>query len=429
MNPYISALVLSTYFLAIYFVIFRILILAVNSDDFRKLMNKKKPKLKRFPSITVIIPAYNEEKGVSGTIDSVLNLNYPKDRVQVIVVNDGSKDNTAQVVKEKIRRHPKINIVLINQKNQGKAKSLNNALRITNTEFFACLDADSSVERDTLLKMMGLFEEDEEKSDGRLAIVTPAMKVKNPTGLLQKLQRIEYLAAILVGKTMCYLNCIHVAPGPFSVYRTKVIKKIGGFDVTNLTEDQEIAYRVQAHHYRIKLCFNGYTYTKSPNTLRSLYRQRNRWIKGSLQNQVKYRKLFFNRKYGDFGMLQVPNNFFNLFLAFAAVFLFFYYILIPMVSKLRDLYIVGFDVVPFLKDIFNYSFEVAFVNLGLLLLFVFLFALTLTIFYLSHKTTNERISKYGMAYLAVYFLIYYLFLSFIAVIASIELLFGRKQKW
>lgn len=425
MNPYVSALVLSTYFLAIYFVIFRILILAVNSEDFRKSIRKKTPKLKRCPSITVVIPSYNEEKGIGGTIDSVLGLKYPKDKIHVIVVNDGSKDKTAKVVEEKIKKYPGRNMVLINQKNQGKAKSMNNALKRINTEFFACLDADSIVDRDTLTKMMGVFENDDE----RLAIVTPAMKVKNPKGMLQKLQRVEYIAAILINKTMCYLNCIHVAPGPFSVYRTRIIKKLGGFDVKNLTEDQEIAYRAQAHHYRIKLCFNGYTYTKAPATLRSLYGQRNRWIKGSLQNQVKYRKLFFNRKYGDFGMLQVPNNFFNLFLGFAAVFLFFYYLIIPLISKLRDLYLVGFDLMPFLKGIFKYSFEIAFVNLSLLLLFIFLFALTFTIFYLSHKTTNERISKYGMAYLVVYFLVYYLMLSFIAVIAAIELLVGRKQKW
>ncbi len=429
MNPYISALVLSTYFLAIYFVIFRILILAVNSEDFRKSMRRKTPKLKRYPSVTVIIPAYNEENGVGGTIDSVLNLKYPRDKVHIIVVNDGSKDRTAEVVEEKIKKHPARGIVLISQKNQGKARSLNNALKRISTEFFACLDADSIVDRDTLTRMMGVFQDDDEKGDGRLAIVTPAMKVKNPKGMLQKLQRVEYLAAILVNKTMSYLNCIHVAPGPFSVYRTRIIKKLGGFDVKSLTEDQEIAYRAQAHHYRIKLCFNGYTYTKAPASLRGLYRQRNRWIKGSLQSQFKYRKLFFNRRYGDFGMLQVPNNFFNLFLGFAAVFLFFYYLIIPLISKIRDLYLVGFDLMPFLKGIFKYSFEIAFVNMGLLLLFIFLFALTLTIFYLSHKTTNERITKHGMAYLVVYFLVYYLMLSFMAVIAAIELLIGRKQKW
>lgn len=425
MNPYVQLLVLFTYFGALYFAIFKLVVLISNADDVRRPARIKKPKLAAFPSVSVVIPAYNEEKGIAATIKSVLDLDYPGEKIRIIVVNDGSSDGTKKVIESVIAKNPGRKIVLMNQKNQGKARSLNNALKRINSDLFACLDADSEVGKDTLAKMVEIYQENDEK----LAIVTPAMKVKKPVRFLQKLQRVEYLAAILVNKTMNYLNCIYVAPGPFSLYRTSIIKKLGGFDEHNLTEDQEIAYRVQFHHYKIRQCFNGYTYTNTPKTTIALYRQRNRWLKGSFTNLFKYRKIFLNKKYGDFGVMQMPNNIFNMFLGFAAVFLFFHYIAIPIARQIRELYIIGFDIVPFIKSLGNWSFHIVNINLNLMFLFAFLFAITFLIFYISHKTTDESMMQYGVVYLIPYFLVYYLILSFVTVIVAIELLLGKRQKW
>ena len=137
-------------------------------------------------------------------------------------------------------------------------------MKIAKGEFFACLDADSYVEKDTLTKMLVLYEKE---NDPDLTIVTPAMKVKKPKNLIQKLQRVEYILTLFVSRLMSRLDCIYVAPGPFSLYRKKTIIDMGGFEVGNLTEDQEIAYRAQKHQYKIKQCYNAYVYTIAPKTL------------------------------------------------------------------------------------------------------------------------------------------------------------------
>ena len=99
------------------------------------------------------------------------------------------------------------------------------------------------------------------------------------------------MTAMLLIKLMGYIDSNYIAPGPFSVYKTSVIKNLGGFDETNLTEDQEIAYRVQKKHLKIRQCPTAEVYTVAPGSIRTLYRQRNRWFKGTLQNLFKYKSL------------------------------------------------------------------------------------------------------------------------------------------
>jgi len=142
-------------------------------------------KLKKYPFVSVLVPAFNEGEVVKETILSVLNLDYPEDNLEVIVINDGSTDNTRKVVEEVVNDHKYRNIILINQENQGKAASLNNALKIAKGEFFSCLDADSFVDKFTLKKMLALYED----NDSDLAIVTPALKVARPSSIIQKFQR------------------------------------------------------------------------------------------------------------------------------------------------------------------------------------------------------------------------------------------------
>jgi hypothetical protein len=118
-----------------------------------------------------------------------------------------------------------------------------------------------------------------------------------------------------------------------------------------------------------------------------------------------------------------------MFLAFAAVFFFFYYLLFPAIVKIKQMFLIGFDLSPYFKDFFKYSFDILSFNINMVMLVAFLFALTFLIFYLSHKSTNEPIAKSGLLVFASYFLVYYLALSFVVVIASIELLFKRRQRW
>ena len=102
------------------------------------------------------------------------------------------------------------------------------------------------------------------------------------------------------------LNCIHVTPGPFSVYKTQVIKDIGWFDEKTITEDLEIAIRLQKHHYKIIQTFDTIVETIAPDSWKQLFRQRVRWYKGSVDNTINYKKLIFNKEYGDFGFIRMP---------------------------------------------------------------------------------------------------------------------------
>ena len=422
MNFAIEFLLWVTYLIILYILIFWLL----SFIEYKGVMgkeSKKRRKLSKFPLVTIIVPAYNEEKTIIGTLNSILNLKYPQNKLEIIVVNDGSTDSTKEKIHNIIKKNSDRNIFLINQNNQGKAKSLNNALRKIKGELFACLDADSIVDTNTLKKMVHFYQE-----NPHLAIATPAMKVKNPKTFFQKLQRMEYIVSMFISRIMGHLDMIYVAPGPFSLYRTNIIKKLGGFDIGNLTEDQEIAYRLQKNNYSIKQCYDAYVYTNSPKNVKSLYGQRNRWFKGSLINIYRYKELFFNKKYGDFGMIQLPINLITYFLSVCAIFFFGYFTLQPLFKEAHNLYLINFDLMHYIRNI-NLSLNIIDLNLGVMFMASALFFASLIIFYLSHKNTNEKIKKYGFLHVIPYFFVYYIILSVISVIVMVQLLFGFKQKW
>ena len=422
MNLAIEFLLWSTYLIVLYVVVFWLL----SFLDNRRIMKKEskiKKKLRKFPLVTVIVPAFNESETILETLNSIFELNYPKNKIQLIVVNDGSTDSTNEKIKRVIKQKSDNSIILIEQENQGKATSLNNALKKARGELFACLDADSIVDKDTLEKMVRFYQD-----NPNLAIATPAMKVKNPKTLFQKFQRIEYLASMFISRIMGHLDMIYVAPGPFSLYRTEIIKMLGGFDVGNLTEDQEIAYRIQKNNYSIRQCHNAYVYTNSPKNIKSLYRQRNRWFKGSLLNLYKYKELFFNKRYGDFGILQIPSNLMTFFLSVFAIFFLGYFTIKPILKEIRNMALINFDFMHYFRNI-NIKFNVLGIDMGIMFMASMLFFASLLIFYLSHRHTNEKIRDNGYLYLIPYFFIYYLVLSVFSVIVLIQLIFGFKQKW
>lgn len=137
---------LVVYFIGLYFVIFWLVIYFTEDSK-----EKKIQPLKKFPKVSVIIPAYNEEKKILVSIKSLLRLNYPKNKLEIIVVNDGSTDNTRKVVEDFIKTSKK-NIILINQTNKGKGVALNKGIKVSTGEYVACLDADSRVLQDSLKK-------------------------------------------------------------------------------------------------------------------------------------------------------------------------------------------------------------------------------------------------------------------------------------
>ncbi|MCD6371224.1 MAG: glycosyltransferase family 2 protein, partial [Candidatus Aenigmarchaeota archaeon] len=256
------------------------------------------PKPKRYPLVSIIIPAWNEEKNIKNAIISCLALDYPKK--EIIVVNDGSTDKTKEICEEFSKKGL---IKLINKENGGKASALNAGIEVAKGEYVCCLDADSFFEPKALKQMVGYFE------DPKVGAVTSSMKVYKPKNWLQMVQWLEYIFAIYLRKLMSYLNCLYVVPGPGGIYRKDVLERIGGFDENSITEDMEIAFRIQKEGYTIKNSVNAVVQTVVPDKFIPLVKQRIRWYVGFYDNVKKYKSMVFNPKYGSLGMFIIPTAF------------------------------------------------------------------------------------------------------------------------
>lgn len=266
-------------------------------------------KLSYYPSTTIIVPVWNEEKTVSATVHSLLRLHYPKNKVKIIIVDDGSTDRTWDII-QKFVHNPRI--ILLKKENGGKHTAVNFAIEKADTELIGCLDADSFVDKDALTEIARAFNADRE-----IMAVTPMLIVHEPKTILQKMQRTEYYAGAFLRRMLSPLDGIFVTPGPFSIFRKEVFDKIGLYKKAHNTEDMEFALRMQSHHMRIRNVHTAYVHTSTPGTLYALYRQRLRWAYGIMKNTLDYRFMLFRREYGLLGMVVLP-------LSFVGVFVFLY---------------------------------------------------------------------------------------------------------
>lgn len=256
--------------------------------------------LKRYPSVTIIVPCWNEETTLYRTVKSLFALDYPKNKLNIFLVDDGSTDNTWNVMK---RFQKYSNIQIFRKENGGKHTAMNYGIENSTTEYIGCLDADSFVDSNALKRIMTYFQKDAE-----IMAVSPSIIVHNPKTVIQKLQKIEYNWAVFNKKMLALVGGIHVTPGPFSIYKRAIFDQIGLFHKAHNTEDMEIAFRMQKHHLKIEQCNDAYVYTVAPNTVKKLYKQRLRWVHGFMRNVIDYRKLLFRRGYGAFSWFTVPSG-------------------------------------------------------------------------------------------------------------------------
>jgi cellulose synthase/poly-beta-1,6-N-acetylglucosamine synthase-like glycosyltransferase len=255
-----------------------------------------------YPSVAIIVPCWNEESTVGGTVRSLLALDYPNDKLRIILVNDGSTDTT-QSVMDSYGEHPQITV--IHKENGGKHSAINAGIAVTqDCEFVGCLDADSFVAPDALREMMSAF------ADPNVAASTPAMSVFEPKTLLEQMQNAEYIFGIALRHALSAVNGIYVTPGPFSLYRRSVLDEVGGFRHAHQAEDMEMALRLQRAGYEIENAPRARVYTKVPRTVPKLIKQRTRWTTGFLRNVLHdYRDLVGNPKYGILGLMVLPLGF------------------------------------------------------------------------------------------------------------------------
>ena len=290
-------------FLAMYVQVFFLVTLFENRKKI--IIREGETKLSSYPAVTIIVPSHNEEKTIYKTIRSVLNLNYPKDKLKVFLIDDGSTDGTWNVISKfsKIR-----GVKVFKKENGGKYTALNLGLENTETDYVGCLDADSFVDPEALVRIMSYFAKDKEA----MAVV-PSVAVHNAKSFIQIAQKAEYNMGIYSKKMLGFLGAINVTPGPFTIFRTKVFKDLGPYKHAHNTEDMEIAYRMQKNFYKIDHCNDAFVYTNTPATVKKLFKQRLRWNYGFLNNTFDYRELVFKRKYGNFALFTLPTGLLSIF--------------------------------------------------------------------------------------------------------------------
>lgn len=297
MDQFFNLFAYALLFLTLYFEVFLLTTYLEDSEKFKAApLAPRMPG--RYPHTTIIVPAWNEAETLSATVQSLLALDYPKERLRVIIVDDGSTDHTLSVAK-RFCSFPRVQV--LSKENGGKYTALNLALRHTNSELVGCLDADSFVARDALREMIPYFD------DPKVMAVTPSVQTQTPRNLIERIQAAEYMVGQFTRKIFSRLNGLYVTPGPFSIYRRSVFLRIGDFVEGYQTEDMEMALRMQSHRMKIENAHGALVYTVSPKNFAGLYRQRVRWVSGFLKNAFfKYRFMLFNRRYGNLGLLTMP---------------------------------------------------------------------------------------------------------------------------
>ncbi len=404
------------YVLMLFYTIFWLLTLLEIND-------KPAQKLRRYPRVSVVLPAYNEEEYLEKSVNSVLELDYPKDRLEIIMVDDGSTDRTLSIADAIKNNNRGRNIKVIHIQNSGKWAALNAGLNIASGEFFACLDADSFVSPNALRNALPYF------SDDKVAVVLPLLKVRNPGSFFQRVQWYEYVINMFYKKLVGFLNAIHVAPGPFSLYRTKVLREVGSFRKAHFTEDLEIILRMQEHQQRIVQVTDAEVFTVAPKNLKGVYRQRYRWFRGSLLNVWDYRRMLFNPAYGDFGMFQLPTVLFNGFIAVVLVTLTLYFNLFePVASRVLQLSLINFDVIPLISN-FSFNINVFDFNFYKLFIMVFFLLLSVAVINIAHRFTRERLLRYGLGSILFFLFFYYITLAAVWIGLFIDIILRRPQRW
>jgi cellulose synthase/poly-beta-1,6-N-acetylglucosamine synthase-like glycosyltransferase len=296
---------------------------------------------KLMPGISVIAPAHNEEPSIAQSARSMLQLEYPEH--EVIIVNDGSTDNTLQRLVEefhlyKSNRQPLQNFVtapvkavyesqnlkllVIDKENGGKSDSLNAAMNYANTPLIAAVDADSLLESNALLLVVRPFLEDERTvaAGGTIRVVNgckvedgAVTKVGPPPSLLAKFQVVEYLRAFLGGRVaLGYVNSLLLISGAFGLFRRESIIEAGGFAVGSLAEDLELVIRLhrinreKKRDYKIVWVPTPVCWTEVPDSNKIVRIQRKRWQRGGVETMWKHRGMLFNPKFGIVGCFGMP---------------------------------------------------------------------------------------------------------------------------
>ena len=250
------------------------------------------------PLVTVLVPAHSEERSIVGTIDSVLASDYP--RLEIVIVDDGSADRTTEVVRERFGDDSRVR--LFSQARSGKAGALNRGLGEVRGDVVLTIDADTVVSRETVGRLARWF------ADPRVGAVAGNLKVGNRVNIVTRCQALEYITSQGISRrAFALLNCMTIVPGPIGAWRRELLDRAGGFPTETVVEDLDLTLQVRKWGYWILFDERAWAWTEAPDTVNGLYRQRRRWMFGTVQCLWKHRDALLRPRYGTLGLIGLPN--------------------------------------------------------------------------------------------------------------------------
>ncbi|WP_022685996.1 polysaccharide deacetylase family protein [Sphingomonas phyllosphaerae] len=249
------------------------------------------------PTVSVIIPAYNEERVISSSVARVLSSDYPD--LQVIVADDGSRDGTSAAVAAAFANDPRVTLLTL--ENGGKAAALNRALLQATGEVVIALDADTQFEIETITRLVRWF------ADPRIGAVAGDARVGNRVNLVTRWQAIEYITAQnLERRALAGFDAMTVVPGAVGAWRRAALDAVGGYPEDTLAEDQDLTIAIQRAGWRVTYDPRAVAWTEAPETFRALAKQRYRWAFGTLQCLWKHRAILRTRKPSGLALVGLP---------------------------------------------------------------------------------------------------------------------------
>jgi biofilm PGA synthesis N-glycosyltransferase PgaC len=275
--------------------ILRMTFFMIGSDIYKvkHTVNKRKKAVAfaDLPTFSVIIPAHNEEDTIFRAVQSVAIARYPKNKLEIIVVDDGSTDETLNIAKQ-CQSQYRTNFKFVSQKNAGKAHALNNGIKNYATgELIMCLDADSSLDSNALINAADYF------MDEKVVALSANVKIRPTKTILNTIQMFEYLVCYQMKRAQTIFNIEYIIGGIGSVFRGSALAKVGYYDTDTITEDIDLTMKfIQLGNKEHRVIYGAdvIAFTESVLSLAGLIKQRFRWKYGRAQTFIKNRKLFFS---------------------------------------------------------------------------------------------------------------------------------------
>ncbi len=346
------------------------------------------------PPVSVIVPAYNEEKVIAGSLHSLKNLDYPS--YEIVVVDDGSSDRTLEVARKFEGEFGNHLIRVFTKRNEGKGQALNYGIRMSSGRIVVCVDSDSRLSRESLRCGVEHFR------DPRVGAVAGNVKVTNRRTYLTRLQALEYIEGLnMVRKAQAFFRSVNIIPGPIGLFRRETLEQVGFYDTDTFAEDCDLTLKILVTGWQIRYEPGAIAYTEAPETLGTLLKQRYRWTRGILQSIRKRRSELVRF---DHGVVPV----------FTLWYMIFEGIIWPVMNIFSNLFLI------FISLVYGFS---ALLILWWLQLTLLDLAIAL------HSNVMEEEELMLVPYAFYYRLFYILIIDLCKLFATFEELFGVRMTW